>query len=140
MPPPNVSEGFSTRNIEAGQEWKALLPQEKSIFKPDLFHQLAISCYVENLPSTADASTIATLFPTSVVNLTAEELQTFTPTYKKLVNTEKVHSEINKGRFGQGTGYKQEDRSGRMEIGKVAGCVSWFGAWKQTNTTLTTLI
>lgn len=124
MPPPRVSQGFAARNVESGDRWSSLTSEEKAIFHPDKFPQLAVTTYLSDLPSTADPTTITLATPSLETASTAEELEVMVTNYRRLVNTCKVATEICKGKFSNGKVSSTDDKWGQKEIGKIAGRVS----------------
>ena len=104
--------------------WSSLTAGEKAVFHPPHFHQLATSTYLADLPSPNDLCIIPSDLPSLKPPLTTENLETMVPTYRQLVNTCKVATEISKGKFGTRAGPWTDERWGQNEIGKIAGRLS----------------
>lgn len=90
MPPRNQSTGFKERNKHLGERWSSYDFHEKDIFHERIFFPLGyVACGWELPPAEPQSDA-----------LTTHEIETYLPTYKQLVDIDKVARDLGQGKFG----------------------------------------
>lgn len=104
MPPRGESDGFSERNVAFGQTWSSYTEDQRTVFKPRYFEQLALEA-LAFLPSSQTQAAIFsnqsdTMDDTAVPpeeKLTPEELSTYLPVFQAHVNLKKLAGDFKDG-------------------------------------------
>ncbi|EGG07946.1 uncharacterized protein MELLADRAFT_62253 [Melampsora larici-populina 98AG31] len=133
IPAKGVSEGFGERNTVVGNTWSTYLEDEQKVFSPELFERLCVTtseAYAltqtpRGIPSVADQDTSkAPAQPKSSFKpLSNEEVTTYVPIFKRLVNLNKVSGDLHEGRLWRHSAKfrcRSREQLMKLEISKVA--------------------
>ncbi|KAH9807084.1 hypothetical protein DFH28DRAFT_939441 [Melampsora americana] len=104
MPAKGVSDGFGVCKGIVGHTWSTYQEDEQKVFSPELFDEAyALSQTPRGIPSLAshDVSEVPPVQATksNCKPLSEEELTMYIPTFKRLVNLEKVSGDLHEGRL-----------------------------------------
>lgn len=132
VPAKGVSEGFGERNAVVGNTWSTYLEDEQKVFSPELFERLCITtseAYAltqtpRGIPSLAhqDPPDAPAQPKTSFKPLSDEEVTTYVPIFKRLVNLNKVSGDLHEGRLWRHSAKfrcRSREQLMKLEISKV---------------------